>query len=133
MPSIIESECVVINLEEVRGIPETERILLVGRDLKARARLEGVEGLGGRVDAVSPGSLPTDPGAYSLAVLDLDEVGTEPAQALRDAGFEGRIVGFFSHVDETLRRRAEGAGIETHRRGSFWRDLPEILAGNAPD
>jgi hypothetical protein len=103
------------------------RILFLGRELQAAARLEGPEGLKGRVDVASPAALPADVTPYTVVVLDLDEVGVEPLASLRAAGYEGRVVGFYSHVDEALGERAQSAGIEVHRRGRFWRQLAEIL------
>ena len=126
MPQIIESKCLAINLRGGCPIPDG-RILFVGTGLQARARFEGPESLKGRLDAAPAERLPDDLGAYEVAVLDLDEVGIEPAASLRERGFGGRILGFYSHVDETLGADASAAGIETYRRGRFWRELSEIL------
>ena len=100
---------------------------MIGRDIRTRARLEGLPGLAGRIDGVVSGALPGDLGTYEVVVIDLDETGTDPIAELRGSGFAGRIVGFFSHVDEDLGRRAEQAGIEAIRRGRFWREAAEIL------
>ena len=127
MPQIIESECNAINLEGGCPIPG-DRILYVGTGLQARARFEGPKALKGRLDAAPAGRLPDDLAAYEVAVLDLDEVGVEPAASLKERGFTGRILGFYSHVDETLGASAAAAGIEAYRRGRFWRELGEILS-----
>jgi CheY-like chemotaxis protein len=43
-----------------------------------------------------------------------------------------RLIGFFSHVDTSLRARALQAGFDAVMpRSSFFRQLPEVLAGQA--
>ena len=101
--------------------------MVIGRDIRTPARLESAAGLAERIDRADPHALPDDLAGYAVVVLDLDETGIEPAAALRAAGFEGRVVGFYSHVDEALGRRAAAAQIEAFRRGRFWREAAAIL------
>jgi len=115
-------------LEEGGIIPDEAKILLVSTDLQARVRLEAA--LGAQVvtrrPQQSPGELRPE-----LVVLDLDQLGAEDAarwaEAVR-AQASPRVVGFFSHVDEGLGDHARELGIETFRRGRFWRSAREILA-----
>ena len=101
--------------------------MFLGTELQARARLEIAAGPR-PVDALRPDAVTEDLAPYPVAVVDLDEAGAEGVTALRRAGFRGRIVGFFSHVDEGLGRRATDAGAETYPRGRFWREAEKILA-----
>ena len=128
MSLTIESESDPINVGGGTQIPDRERILFLGSELQARARLEGAAGQG-RVVALRPDALPPDLDDYRLAVVDLDESGVEGIASLRRAGFRNRIVGFFSHVDEELGRRAIEAGAETYPRGRFWREVGTIIGG----
>lgn len=65
-----------------------------------------------------------------VVVLDLDALGAEGATRwVALTGGKPRIVGFFSHVDKELEHRALGLGIETFRRGRFWRAAADILEG----
>ena len=130
MRSIIESECVSINLGRRENIPGT--ILLVSTDLQARVRLEAaVAPLGSGVVVRRPDE---DPGEErpTAIVLDLDQVGAEGAS--RWAGVardeQIRVLGFFSHIDEGLGRAANELGIETFSRGRFWRQAAAILGDN---
>ena len=74
---------------------------------------------------VPPGTSDTD-----VVVIDLDE--TEP-DGLPGPGSAGRVIGYFSHVDEGTGAAAREAGIETYTRGRFWRDLDSILFGRGPE
>lgn len=129
----IESESVPINLTWRTGIPVSQ-ILLVSTDLQARVRLEAaVAPLGSEVVARRPDEDPAeDPGEErpTAIVLDLDQLGAEGAARWARAGRaeEIRLLGFFSHVDEELGRAADDLGIETFRRGRFWRDAAAILS-----
>lgn len=137
----IESKSVPINLTRRIGIP-ANHILLVSADLQARVRLEAaVAALGGQVTARRPADDPAEspgegPGAERLGaiVLDLDQLGPEGAtrwaRFARDRGI--RLLGFFSHVDEELGRAATDLGIETFRRGRFWREALPILSEDRP-
>lgn len=66
-----------------------------------------------------------------LVVLDLDAGGLALVAELeraRAAGLgRGRVIGYFSHIDEQLGAAARRAGCEAFPRGRFWRTLPEIL------
>ena len=127
MPLRIESKSDDINLTGACDIPTSERILYVGSGLQGRVRLEGPEGLGRPLDVGRIGALPTDIGSYAIAVVDLDVVGVGGVEELRRAGFEGRIVGFFSHVNEALGAAAAAAGVEVFPRGRFWREARALL------
>jgi hypothetical protein len=127
----IESESVAINLAVGGHIPE-RRVLLVGSGLQARVRVESSHGLGRPVDVARVEALPEEIGDYEVVILDLDEVGLPGVEALRDAGYRGRLVGFYSHVSEELGAAAGAAGVETYARGRFWRDIQSLL-GTAGD
>lgn len=122
----IESESIDINPRGGSTIPEA-RVLLVASSLQSRVRLEAPGGLGEPVDTARPDLLPPDLAAYDVVVLDLDETGTETVEALRAGGFEGRVVGFFSHVNESLGARASTLGVDVFPRGRFWREARAIL------
>jgi len=105
-------------------------LLLVDADLLARGRIEAAA-TGTSVTVASSAS-PPPPGDFSLVVVDLDRGGRAAlawVDALRGEGFEGRVVGFFSHVDEEAGRTAAEAGITVFPRGRFWRELPRLLEG----
>lgn len=128
MLPIIESESVCINLWKERLIPATRRILLVSTDLQARVRLEAAVGrLDVELISRSPdaGMPPEQP---DVIVLDLDALGADGAA--RWAGLapgDARLLGFFSHIDEDLGDEAQRLGVETHRRGRFWRAAGDIV------
>ena len=90
-------------------------IQIVGRDLKDRDRLERAASAAG-LGVVPSGEPP------ALIVVDLDREGVPGALP---PGIPA--VGYYSHVDEDVARRAEDAGITPIRRGSFWADPAEIL------
>lgn len=111
------------------GIIPGDVILLVSSDLQARVKLESaVRPLGFEVvtrrTADELGDL-----VPVVVVLDLDQLGVDGAerwtQLLGGAG--ARIIGFFSHIDAELGRRAGELGIEAVRRGRFWKQIAEIL------
>ena len=111
-------------------------VLLVGGDLNAAARVEAAArsvGIGyvavrsgGFVDSMRK----HDP---SLVIVDLDEGGEPLLQAIRaelDSGpARSEVIGFFSHVDEGLGRRAAELGIKALPRGRFWRELAGLMTG----
>lgn len=130
MPQIIESECNAINLGEEKHIP-AHTVLLVSRDLNARARVEGAAPDGAtvavrsRLEGVARG--------VTLVLLDLDAGGDELVASVTELSQNSpgvRWVGFFSHVAEDLGRKATAAGIEAIPRGRFWRELPKLLRSN---
>ena len=104
---------------------ETPVLLLLSRDLLAVGRVEAVAASAGwSVLVQDPKSDSGRDATPELIVVDLDSVGE---QGLSNIELRGRTVGFFSHVDESLGRAAEQAGIEVWPRGRFWRELPTIL------
>lgn len=128
MPLIIESECNTINLREEAHIPAA-KVLLVSRDLNARARVEAA--LPESADLVTAPSLGDVPSDVKLVLLDLDAGGRESLDrvaVLQQERPEVRWVGFYSHVDEELGAAAGDAGIEALPRGRFWRQLTDLLA-----
>jgi hypothetical protein len=100
----------------------------------ARARVdEAAAAAGYRLTTARPGDLigalrGTDP---DLVVLDLDAGGLALVAELEEARVaglgRGRVIGYFSHIDEQLGAAARRAGCEAFPRGRFWRTLPEIL------
>ena len=79
-----------------------------------------------RLEAVAE-VVPGPPQEGLTAVIDLDEAGAGVVDDLRAEGFEGRVIGFFSHVNEELGAAAAAAGADVYPRGRFWRDLEAIL------
>jgi hypothetical protein len=115
---------------------QARRVLLVGVDLMAQARLEQAarsEAMATR--AVAPSRLVEELEARpaDVVVLDLDAGGRallEELDRARAGGLvHGRVIGYFSHVDEELGRAARAAGCEALPRGRFWRTLAEVLSG----
>ena len=102
------------------------RVLLVARDLNARARLEAA---GHTVMGVAPDALATTlaGGTPEAVVVDLDEAGVAAVELAMQANAQ-RVVAFFSHVDADLGEEARRAGAEVYPRGRFWRDLADILS-----
>lgn len=70
-------------------------------------------------------------------VVDLDGGGTEALAALATAAEQdllpGRVLGYFSHVQEQTGKAAREAGVEAYPRGRFWRDLDSLIQGNQAD
>lgn len=102
-------------------------ILLVSTDLQARVRLESsTRPLGFEVASLRPesglGELSPE-----LVVLDLDQLGTAGAALWAARVGDVRTLGFFSHIDRELGETAGELGIETFRRGRFWKELPVLL------
>lgn len=111
-------------------------ILLAGGDLMARARIEGaVARLGGRLTTTPVGGLQTalEGEPPSGVILDLDAGGGallgEVQTARRAGALPGLLVGYYSHVDDGLRRQALDAGCTPLPRGRLWRELDEVLSG----
>lgn len=105
-----------------------KRVLLVGGDLSARARLDAAAQRAGWDLRTCR---PEDAGevlraeSIDLVVADLDSGRNVALEALRDV--PARVVGFYSHVDTALGDAARAAGVEAVPRGRFWRDLEELL------
>ena len=97
-------------------------------DLNARVRVEAAAA--GRAEITTRSNLDEFPEGVSLVLLDLDAAGDEVllrAEELIRAAPTTRWVGYFSHVDEALGRRAAEAGIEAFPRGRFWKALPGLF------
>jgi hypothetical protein len=107
-------------------------VLFVGDDLLARARVEeAAKRSGARVEAVAPEEIGRKLGGGEAVVLvDLDRAGPEGLAGLSEVAGRARVIGYFSHVDEELGKRARAEGVEALPRGRFWRELPSILAGD---
>ncbi|MGH2817383.1 MAG: hypothetical protein ACRDJS_02840 [Actinomycetota bacterium] len=105
-------------------------VLFVGDDLLARARVEeAAKRSGAKLEVVAPEKVErTAVGGEDLVLVDLDRAGPDVLAVLSEAATSARVVGYFSHVDEELGRRARDGGLEALPRGRFWRELPAILA-----
>ena len=89
----------------------------------ARARVEeAAKRAGARVEVVAPD-------AIGSRVVDLDRAGPDGLARLSEVAGRARVIGYFSHVDEELGRKARAEGVEALPRGRFWRELPSILTG----
>lgn len=107
---------------------DMKRVLLVGGDLSARARVEAAAKRAGwelrtcRTDDVAD---VVRGESVDLVIADLDSGRDVVLEALR--GVAPRVVGFYSHVDAALGEAATAAGVEALPRGRFWRELDELL------
>ncbi|RPJ61169.1 MAG: response regulator [Acidobacteria bacterium] len=76
------------------------------------------------------------PGA-GVVILDLAPAGIDPIriiQAIKTSDRTGapRVVGFYSHINKDIERRAREAGCDLMlSKSTFSKRLPEILAGAA--
>lgn len=107
------------------------KILLASGDLQARARVEAAaERLGHELEVAAAVAFgPRLDRSIDLLILDLDAGRDAAIAEIAAAGDEppGRIVGFYSHIDTALAEHAASAGVETVRRGAFWRDIDEVI------
>lgn len=103
-------------------------IVVASSDLQVRAR---VERAAPHADFVGPTGFSERLGDAALLVLDLDAGGQaaidEVAALAAATRAPDRVIGFYSHIDDDLRRAAQAAGIDAFPRGRFWRDLPALL------
>lgn len=109
-------------------------VLLVGGDLLATARLErAAADAGAELRRASPEKMveAIESELPDLLVLDLDRGRSDMLDSLAEARSRGlatgRVVGYFSHVDDSLRAQARAAGCRALPRGRFWSTLPEEL------
>lgn len=116
------------------------KITLVSPDLMARGRLEpAATGAGAELDTVRVDRLleRLRREVPDILVLDLDAGGRDLLAVLETARSKrllpGRVIGYFSHVDEDLGRAAAAAGIDAFPRGRFWRDVQTLLRPGTPD
>jgi DNA-binding response OmpR family regulator len=106
-------------------------VLFVGDDLMARARVEdAAKRSGARVEVATLDEIGRKVGDGEAVVLvDLDRAGADGLAPLSEVAGRTRVIGYFSHVDEELGKKAQAEGVEALPRGRFWRELPSILAG----
>jgi hypothetical protein len=111
-----------------------DTIVVASRDLQVQARLQ--RATGGAVVFTAPTGFADRLPGTSLLVLDLDSGGRaaidEAAAWIGSGDAPVRVIGFYSHIDDELRRAAQGAGIEAYPRGRFWRDLAMLLEISDP-
>jgi DNA-binding response OmpR family regulator len=105
-------------------------VIFVGDDLMARARVEeAAKRSGARLEVIAPEQVErANVGSGDLVLVDLDRAGADALAVLSEAATHARVIGYFSHVDEELGRRARAGGIEALPRGRFWRELARLLA-----
>ena len=108
------------------------RIFLASGDLQARARLgAAAERISAEVAEGAAVGFTDRLEGIDVLVLDLDagrdEALTELAPLAAEGRLPGRVIGFYSHIDDDLESAATAAGIEAVRRGQFWRNLEQIL------
>ena len=108
------------------------RVLLVDGDLLALSRVEAAaRAAGADLRTCETNDLAAELGAatFDYVFVDLDRGGRRALDALGHAGDGGgRVIAFFSHVDEDMRNAASAAGIEAWPRGRLWRSLGELLS-----
>ena len=104
------------------------RILLISRDLQARARVErAVTEAGATLISTTHAQLAgLGPTHFDVLLQDLDET-TGAVAGDHLAKGPGIKIGFYSHVHPELTAEAEAAGWRTMPRGRFWRELPTLL------
>ena len=121
----------------------TRKILAAVEDLLFRSKIsETASSLG--IEAAFPGNpkrlleaLRESP--PDLLVLDLNSARFEPLKLLMSVKSESATsdvstVGFLSHIQKDLAVAAREAGCDrVVARSAFTKDLPQILAGRAPD
>jgi len=117
-------------------------VLVLVPDLFFRAKIAATaEATGASVRVIASGQelvqeCRAQPGA--IVVLDLKASGIDPIGLIRSfkqaADTSGpRFVGFYSHVDKELERRAREAGCDlVLPKSIFSKRLPEILTGALP-
>jgi CheY-like chemotaxis protein len=112
------------------------RVVAVVSDLLFRTRIETTAAQAGVALSVVPSELlvatcEADP--PDLIVLALDDPGDPVALAGALAAAPGvrniPIVGFYPHVDQALRERAQAAGVTPVPRSAFVARMAEILKG----
>ena len=110
-------------------------MVLVGGDLGARARVADATARAGvKLVTTAPEGLSgaLGGGRVRLVILDLDDSSAAlEAVSQRDPP-AARLVGYYSHVDQELGQRARAAGVDALPRGRFWRELPGLVAADAP-
>jgi CheY-like chemotaxis protein len=114
----------------------SKRILLVGGDLNARARISSAaEAAGAEWETSGAGALMDrlEEVRPDVLILDLDGAGREVLPRLAEAAGRGLLppetVGYYSHVDVAVAAEAKQAGVRAIRRGRFWRDVGALLSG----
>ena len=109
-----------------------KKLILVGGDLMATSRLEGVTRAAGaeleRMPAARIEEAMSSHGA--TVVIDLDAAPPELFEALsrivRDED-SPRLLGYYSHVNEDVAAQARAAGCEPIPRGRFWSEASDLL------
>lgn len=104
-------------------------VLLISRDLQARARVErAVTEVGATLTAATQAQLETIGSTrFDVVLLDLDEAEGSVGPGERLAKESGGRIGYYSHVSPELADKAATEGWRTIPRGRFWRELPELL------
>lgn len=107
---------------------------MLGGDLMARDRLLTAAAAAGAEVVTSPfghlvDSLTDTP--VDTLVVDLDEGregALEEVETARDSDLlPPTVIGYFSHVDDALRRAAVEAGCTPIPRGKFWQEIATLL------
>jgi CheY-like chemotaxis protein len=114
-------------------------VLVAVPDLFFLTRIRAVaDASGARMEECGPAELPerTRQLRPDLVIVDLHAPGDplESVRALkRDAAVASiHVVGFYSHVDQELRARAEQAGVDAVLpRSAFTAKLPRLILGSA--
>jgi hypothetical protein len=115
--------------------PDNDVVVLVGGDLAARARVADAAARAGlELFTTSPAGVSDAlrDGRVRLVIVDLDDAADALDVVAEQRDSSARAVGFYSHVDVELGRRARAAGIEAVPRGRFWRELSGMVGRDAP-
>src|SRR3954447_5955188 len=99
------------------------RIAALVTDLMLASRVQtALEASGHEVERDT--EIPDELDGIDLVVADLDAV---PPERLGELGVP--VIGFYSHVDVEMKKRAEGAGLAMAiPRSRMARELPELVA-----
>jgi CheY-like chemotaxis protein len=106
------------------------RVLALAPDLFFASKIEATLGVAGHDVTVKAGADETVAAAREadLVIADLHTPGLDPAALVRGLGGKPSL-GFYSHVEEEVRRRAEEAGFDlVVPRSRMAREMPELVA-----
>jgi CheY-like chemotaxis protein len=122
------------------------RVLVLTRDLLFGSQVQGALTLAGNAvelvaderrlrELLTAGDTEPGPAAVDVLVVDLtdgelDGAGVVESLAAEDALGELRTLGFYSHVDASMRERAQSAGFDlVVPRSRMAREGPALVAG----
>ena len=109
------------------------RVLVVVNDLLMGSKIrEAVKAAGHEVVPCASADKAQDAlagGAVDLILADLSPRGADPIPALGalKASAQVLVIGYYSHVDDATRQRAQAAGVQALPRSAFFADLTGLI------